>query len=112
MVAFVITQGVTWAQKLRYRVKGGAGVNITGWTARAQARQGVDNAGTLFDITTPTGVSLTDPVNGYLQLNLTAVQTAALAAGAYTLAVHVTKPDGTVIELLEAPLRVKKSVVR
>lgn len=105
---FTIRQGDTWAQELVYADASGAGVNLTGWTARMMARKSPSDDSPIFDLTTANqGIVFTDALNGKLELRRTAAQTQALTPGSYHYDLRLTKPDGvTVITLVHGTLTV------
>jgi hypothetical protein len=87
---FDVAQGATWFQQLAYEIDGEP-VNIESWSARMKVRKSYDLP-VVVSLTTENGIVI-DDVNK-VNLELTAVQTAALVPGRYLYDVElVNGPD-------------------
>jgi len=87
---FDVAQGATWFQQLAYEIDSEP-VNIESWSARMKVRKSYDLP-VVVSLTTENGIVI-DDVNK-VNLELTAVQTAALVPGRYLYDVElVNGPD-------------------
>ena len=77
---FEVPQGATWFQQLEYEIDGEP-VNIESWSARMKVRKSY-NLPVLIELTTGNERISIDETNK-INLELTATDTAALAAGRY-----------------------------
>lgn len=59
---------------------GGVPINLTGMTVRFSAKYDPADAVAVISKTTPTGVTLTDPVQGKIRVNIEVADTAGLPA--------------------------------
>jgi hypothetical protein len=88
---FDVAQGATWFQQLAYEIDGEP-VNIESWSARMKVRKSYDLP-VVVELTTANNRIVIDDVNK-VNLELTAVQTAALVPGRYLYDVElVNGPD-------------------
>ncbi|MGE4043306.1 MAG: hypothetical protein AB7F35_00530 [Acetobacteraceae bacterium] len=119
-VNLVIYQGADFSETFFWQTQADDGtlttVNLTGYSARLQARATVEAATMLLNLDTATrgGISI-DPLNGAITVSLTASRTAALSFGesgtaAYDL--EVESADGHVIRLVQGTLRLSLEVTR
>jgi hypothetical protein len=89
---------------------GGSAVNLTGSTARLQARTSYSDANTTLSLTTPSAcLSISNATGGVIAINLDPATTANLPDGVYDLEV-VT--GGSVRRLLSGTLTVSPEVTR
>jgi len=87
---FDVAQGATWFQQLAYEIDGEP-VNIESWSGRMKVRKSYDLPA-VVSLTTENGIVI-DDVNK-VNLELTALQTAALVPGRYLYDVElVNGPD-------------------
>lgn len=101
-----IEQGATWRTTLTL-----ADTDLTGYTARMQARADITETDTLLDLSTGSGISIDGPA-GQITLELADEQTAALdwTEGVYDL--EIVAPSGDVTRLLKGPILVDPEVTR
>lgn len=113
-----IYAGATFAQDFGYATRASATaakvrVDLTGCTLRLQVREKITSADTLLELTTANnGIVLTDAVNGYYALRLSAAATAALTWKKGIGDLEVTFADGSVKRLWRAVFIVDAEVTR
>ena len=103
-------QGATWSYVLTWEVAGNP-VNLTGYTARLQARASVDAATTALSISTTAGIPLGGAL-GTVSLARSATETAALTPGRYYYDLEVVSSSGVVTRLVEGTLTIYAEVTR
>jgi hypothetical protein len=86
-------------------------VNLTGYTARLQARIDVDETETILSLTTGAGITLGGAA-GTITLNQTATQTALLPKGEYVYDLELQSSGGIVTRLLQGELNISAEVTR
>jgi hypothetical protein len=86
---FDVAQGATWFQQLAYEIDGEP-VNIVSWSARMKVRKSYDLPA-VVSLTTENGIVIDDVNKVNLELN--AVQTAALVPGRYLYDVELIDED-------------------
>lgn len=87
---FEVPQGATWFQQLEYEIDGEP-VNIESWSARMKVRKSY-NLPVLIELTTGNERIRIDETNK-INIELTATDTAALAAGRYLYDVELVNED-------------------
>ena len=107
-----IEQGATYSQVFTWKDANGASINLTGYTARMQARESVDTATTFIALTTENGGIALGGAAGTVGLTMIATATAALSIfnGVYDL--ELISGAGVVTRLLEGSLTVSPEVTR
>lgn len=105
-----IEQGATYNLVLTWKIDGTA-VNLTGYTARLQARVDVEDSEVILSMTSSNGITLGGAL-GTITLNLTATATAALASGTYVYDLEMAAGSGTVTRLVQGELVVSAEVTR
>ena len=108
-----IGQGETWSQVLVYKTGSPAtAVNLTGYTARMQARSAYSSHTVVVELTTTNGRIALGTTNGQITLSLSATETAALAAGRYVYDLELVSAGGVVKRLVEGTLTITPEVTR
>ena len=107
---FTIEQGATFNLLMTWRINNVA-VNLTGYTARLQARVDVDETETILSLTTGAGITLGGAV-GTITLDQTATQTALLPTGEYVYDLELQSSGGIVTRLLQGELNISAEVTR
>ena len=105
-----VEQGTTFSQTLTWKIDGTA-VNLTGYTARMQARDDVTSTTTILSLTQAAGLTL-GGVAGTIVIALTATTTAALVAGNYVYDLELVSSGGVVTRLVQGTLAVSAEVTR
>lgn len=113
----VIYQGATFDVTFTWRQTAvppallGLPVDLTGYTARMQARVAIASTDTLIDLTTENGKLILGGMDGTVRLLLSDVETAALtwSRGVWDLELD---SGGDVTRLLYGRIRVSKEVTR
>lgn len=123
-VNLTIEQGSTWEESFILSTKDAQGVetvtNLTGYTARLQARATVNTPSVLLDLSTQNGGIVIDGPSGKLTLVMSATATAAIdwsptgkyepATGKYQ--VELTTPDGKVSRFIQGTITLDPEIVR
>ncbi len=117
-----IEQGATFDLPLRYRAPSGTPVNLTGWTAKLQAREAPNSAvicefnSTLtsngFIYLTGSAENREDGANGNVRIFMTAANTAALPQfrGRYDL--ELRDSAGYTVRLLEGQFKIEPEITK
>ncbi len=107
---FTIEQGATFNLLMTWKIDNVA-VNLTGYTARLQARIDVDETDTILSLTTGAGITL-GGVAGTITLDQNAAQTAVLPKGEYVYDLELQSSGGVVTRLLQGELNISAEVTR
>jgi hypothetical protein len=107
---FTIEQGATFNLLMTWRIDN-VPVNLTGYTARLQARIDVDETDTILSLTTGAGITLGGAA-GTITLDQTATQTAVLPKGEYVYDLELQSSGGVVTRLLQGELNISAEVTR
>jgi hypothetical protein len=107
---FTIEQGATFNLLMTWKIDNVA-VNLTGYTARLQARIDVDETDTILSLTTGAGITLGGAA-GTITLDQTATQTALLPKGEYVYDLELQSSGGVVTRLLQGELNISAEVTR
>jgi hypothetical protein len=107
---FTIEQGATFNLLMTWKINNVA-VNLTGYTARLQARIDVDETETILSLTTGAGITLGGAA-GTISLDQTATQTALLPKGEYVYDLELQSSGGIVTRLLQGELNISAEVTR
>jgi hypothetical protein len=109
---FTIEQGATFNLVMTWKIDGVA-VNLTGYTARLQARVDYDSTETILSLTTDAGGGITlGGSAGTITLDRTAVQTAVLPTGSYVYDLELISSASVVTRLLQGELIISAEVTR
>lgn len=109
-VHFTLDQGSTFSIACIYKDAQGNPVNLTGYTARSQARETVDASSTLWNLVSPTGITLGSA--GEIQLTIAATTTATYPPGKTFYYDLELIQDSTVIRLLQGQVFISPEVTR
>jgi hypothetical protein len=107
---FTIEQGATFNLLMTWRIDN-VPVNLTGYSARLQARIDVDETETILSLTTGAGITLGGAA-GTISLDQTATQTALLPKGEYVYDLELQSSGGIVTRLLQGELNISAEVTR
>ena len=107
---FTIEQGATFNLLLTWKIND-VPVNLTGYTARLQARVDVEDTETVLSLTTGSGITLGGAL-GTISLDRTATQTTLLPAGTYVYDLELIAGSGTVTRLVQGELLLSAEVTR
>jgi len=107
---FTIEQGATFNLLMTWKIDD-VPVNLTGYTARLQARIDVDETETILSLTTGAGITLGGAA-GTITLDQTATQTALLPKGEYVYDLELQTSGGVVTRLLQGELNISAEVTR
>lgn len=106
----LVEQGTTYSQTLTWKIDGTA-VNLTGYTAKMQARTDVTSDSTILALTQASGLTLGGSL-GTIRIDLTAEQTTALSPSNYVYDLEVTSGAGVVTRLVQGTFTVSAEVTR
>lgn len=107
---FTIEQGATFNLLLTWEINA-VPVNLTGYTARLQARVDVQDTTTVLSLTTGAGLTLGGAA-GTISIDQTATQTALLPAGEYVYDLELLATNATVTRLVQGELNISPEVSR
>jgi len=107
---FTIEQGATFNLLMTWKIDNIA-VNLSGYTARLQARIDVDEVDTILSLTTGSGITLGGAA-GTITLDQSASQTAVLPKGEYVYDLELQSSSGVVTRLLQGELNISAEVTR
>ena len=102
---FTIGQGATWSVTVTYADSNGTGIDITGYSVRAEMKRNFSDATAAQTIT----CALTTPASGLITMSLTATQTKALS-GDYLYDLEIESAGGAVTRLLNGTITIDKEV--
>jgi hypothetical protein len=108
---FSIEQGATFNLLLTWKINDVA-VNLTGYTARLQARVDVEDTETVLTLTTSNGGITLGGALGTISLDQTATQTTLLPAGTYVYDLEMVAGSGVVTRLVQGELVISAEVTR
>jgi hypothetical protein len=108
---FTIEQGATFNLVMTWKIDGVA-VNLTGYTARLQARVDVSDTATVLSMTTAGGGITLGGAAGTITLDQTATQTTALTVGSFVYDLELVSSANVVIRLLQGELLISAEVTR
>ena len=107
---FTIEQGATFNLLMTWKIDNIA-VNLSGYTARLQARIDVDEVDTILSLTTGSGITLGGAA-GTITLDQSESQTAVLPKGEYVYDLELQSSSGVVTRLLQGELNISAEVTR
>jgi hypothetical protein len=108
---FTIEQGATFNLVMTWKIDAVA-VNLTGYTARLQARVDVADTTTVLSMTTAGGGITLGGAAGTITLDQTATQTTALSVGSFVYDLELISSANVVIRLLQGELVISAEVTR
>ena len=108
---FTIEQGATFNLVMTWKIDAVA-VNLTGYTARLQARVDVADTTTVLSMTTSGGGITLGGAAGTITLDQTATQTTALSVGSFVYDLELVSSANVVIRLLQGELLISAEVTR
>jgi len=106
-----LEQGVDFSQVLVWSNSGTA-MNLTGYTAKMQARKSADNPTAAISFTTADSTILITPLTGTIALKQTSTVLDAVQAGTYVYDLELTSAGGVVTRLIAGTLTLTASVTR
>ncbi len=107
---FTIEQGATFNLLMTWKIND-VEVNLTGYSARLQARVDVEDTETILSLTSGAGITLGGAA-GTISLDRTATQTALLPMGEYVYDLELQSGGGTVTRLVQGQLTISAEVTR
>jgi hypothetical protein len=107
---FLIEQGTTFNLVLTWRIDDVL-VNLTGYTARLQARIDTQATSTIFSLTSGSGITLGGAL-GTITIAQDATTTAALPSGIYVYDLELQSSGGTVTRLVQGNVTISPEVTR
>lgn len=106
-------QGATFSRQVVWKTGSpAAAVNMTGYSARMQARPSVSSASVVISLNTSnSGITIT-PLTGTITISAPASQTAAFPAGKFVYDLEVESSGGQVTRLMQGALNISPEVTR
>lgn len=108
---FVVEQGATFSATVTWLDESGVAVDLTGYSARMQARPSAAADYTILSLTSGAGITLGGTA-GTIALLMDAADTDDLTPGRYVYDLELVSGAGTITRLLEGTLRVTAEVTR
>lgn len=109
-VNFTLDQGSTFTMNVVYKDSEGTPVDLTSYTARSQARENIDSETTLWNLVSPSNITLSNV--GQITLTVSATTTAAYTPNkTYFYDLEILN-GSTVIRLLQGQIYVSPEVTR
>jgi len=105
-----IEQGATFTLSMTVK-KNGSPVDLTGYTARMQARPHAGSSAVYLDLSSVNKITLGGPA-GTIVISLTAAETAALPTGTFVYDLELISPLGVTTRLLAGRVVVSAEVTR
>ncbi len=87
-------------------------INLTGWTARMQARRKIDDPDALFTLTTENGGIVLGGIGGTVDIVMDAVETSGFDWKNGVWDLELVAPGGSVTRLAEGSISVSPEVTR
>ena len=109
---FTIEQGITLNKVFLWKDSLGAVINLTGYTARMQARPSVTSATIYLDMTTANGQIVITANTGSIQLLVSATTTNAIEWARAKYDLELVSPAGVVTRLIYGDIDVLKGITR
>lgn len=106
-----IEQGATLRKPFTWK-SAGLPVDITGWTARMQARETIDSQNVIFELTTENGGIIIGPEVGQFWFYMPDTDSAALSFESAVYDLNITDHAGDVIRLLHGDVELSLGVTR
>ena len=109
-----IIQGSDYGLNLTVTVSGGSEpMDLTGASARLQARPTVTSQATYIDLTDENGITILEPpTSGLMQINLSAAETSAINVDSGVYDLELITAAGQVTRLLEGRVILDREVTR
>lgn len=109
---FTIEQGATFSRVLTWKDGNGDPVDLTGYSARMQARGTMMAPSTFIDINTSNGGIVLGGSDGTITLTVSASTTDAIGENAGVYDLELESGSGVVTRLLQGNVAISKSVTR
>lgn len=109
---FTIEQGATFSQDIVWRDSDNTPVNLTGYTARMQARRSKTAEDVAVDLSTQNGGIVLGGNTGRITLKISAAITGTYTWPRAYYDLEVVSPDGNVRRLLQGELNLSVGVTR
>lgn len=110
-VNFTLDQGSTFSLSCTYKDSNGNPVNLTGYSARSQARETIEASTTLWNLVSPTNITL-GGATGEITLTIPAATTANYTPGKTYYYDLELVTGATVIRLIQGQIYVSAEVTR
>ena len=107
---FEVDQNATFSFIVEYKDNNGLPINLTGATAKMQARDQKGGTKLAFSLTSEGGGIVIDPTNGKLTIKITPTQTNKLFYPKSSYDVMVIDSNSNKIKLLEGHITLSRSV--
>lgn len=106
-----IDQGVTYKHRFDYVDTTNTPIDISGYTARMQIRESVDDTVTVYDSTVGSDIEIDGP-NGTVTLTIPATTTEAFTFSAGVYDIEIVSSQSEVIRLVEGRVKIRPEVTR
>lgn len=107
-----IRQGATFTQSLIWKDSAGVPVDLTGYIARMQIRQGICASDVIVELTTENGRITLGGDDGSIALEISADTTAEITEGCGVYDLELESSDGFVTALIAGAVTFEREVTR
>lgn len=107
-----VQQGATFRKRLVRRNDKGKPINLTGFTAKLQARLNHGDATILFELSTENGGIVITPASGIIDLYISDEATTLFSFTSCVYDLMLYAPDGDALRLCEGKVAVSPGVTR
>jgi hypothetical protein len=112
-VELVIPQGATFIYEITYKdPSNNTPINLTGYTARMQMREKIDDTATIFSATTENGALFVSGSTGMVVLTIPAAITAAFQFKKVVFDIEIQSAAGVVTRLVKGTMLLDREVTR
>lgn len=107
-----INQGATFRHKFTWQDAKKRAINLTGYTARLQARESVESPAAVLDLSTENGGIVLGGTNGTVSLYIAPAQTNPLTQRKLVYDLELYAPNGDVVRLVEGNFTISPKITR
>lgn len=107
-----IYQGATFRHRFVWKDGKGKPINLTGYTARLQARESIESANAPITLTTENGGISLSGVTGAISLYMSDEATALITTKKLVYDLELEAPNGDVVRLVSGSINVSFEVTR
>lgn len=107
-----VIQGATFQKVITWKDENGVAINLTGYTARMQARVEYESAAPFINLTTENGGITLGGAAGTITLSISATATAAITQERGYWDIELISGSGIVYRLLQGNVSVSKEVTK
>ena len=108
----IIDKGSTYKKTFTYQTANRTPIDLTGYTARMQARKSYNSTNAIIDLTTENGGISIIALEGKISLYISSIETSAIgeASGVYDL--ELIAPNGDISKFIRGTVRFPEEVTK